>query len=147
MKSVMVKSVAALVFCALAGAAAAQQSSAGSSAPVAGSVRLGADVHELELIAEGWRASRLIRSAVYNEDNQRIGRIEDMIVAPDGTLSVAVIDVGGFLGIGRHRVAIPVDQFSDVAPPKMVLPGATKDALKQMPEFRYAKEERQASRK
>lgn len=151
MRPILSKPIVALMLCAVAGTVAAQQSqqsSAGSSAPpVAGSVRLGADVHELQLIAEGWRASKLIRSAVYNDEDQRIGRIEDMIVAPDGMLSVAIIEVGGFLGIGQHRVAVPVDQFSDVAPPKIVLPGATKDALKQMPEFKYAKDERQASRR
>lgn len=72
----------------------------------------------------------------YNEDDERIGRIEDMTVAPDGTLSVAIVDAGGFLGNAARRVAFPVDQFSEVAPPRIVLPGATKEALKQMPEFK-----------
>jgi hypothetical protein len=56
------------------------------------------------------------------------------VIAPDGSLSVAVIDVGGFLGIGKHRVAIPVKQFTQIHP-KAVLPGATKEALKSLPEF------------
>lgn len=81
----------------------------------------------------------------YNDDDERIGRIEDMTVAPDGTLSVAIVDVGGFLGIAARRVVVLVDQFSEVAPLRIVLPGATKKVLKQLPEFKYAKEERQAS--
>ena len=131
------------------GAADAQQSnqqdrgssSAGASrsAPAAGVVPLGLTVEETAAVLKGWRASKLLRADVYNDDNQKIGRIEDMIVAPDGQLAAAIIDVGGFLGIGRHRVAVPVEQFSDISAKKLVLPKATKDALKAMPEFQYAK--------
>ena len=93
-------------------------------------------VEETALVATGWRASKLMHAAVYNEKDQKIGKIDDFIVSPDGTLSVAVIDVGGFLGLGTHRVAIPVQQFDQVAP-KIVLKGASKEELKKMPEFKY----------
>jgi hypothetical protein len=53
------------------------------------------------------------------------------------TLSIAVVEVGGFLGMGKHLVAIPVQQFSQLAP-RAILPGASKEALKQLPEFKYA---------
>ena len=108
------------------------------TAPVAGSVTLGVAVAQLDVVANGWRASKLIRANVYNDSNQKIGKVGDLIVAPDGTLSVAIIDVGGFLGMGKHHVAIPVQQFSQVTP-KIILPGATKDSLKQLPEFKYSK--------
>jgi len=136
---------------ALVGAAIAQQSqqqqqpsqpssSTGASrdAPAAGVVPLGLTVEETAVVLKGWRASKLLHADVYNDENKKIGKIEDMIVSPDGKVSVAVIDVGGFLGMGKHRVAIPVDQFSDINAKKLVLPKATKDALKAMPEFRYA---------
>jgi hypothetical protein len=42
--------------------------------------------------------------------------------------------VGGFVGIAKHRVAIPVKQFTQIHP-KVVLPGASKEALKKLPEF------------
>jgi sporulation protein YlmC with PRC-barrel domain len=90
------------------------------------------------VVLNGWRASKLIGASVYNDRNERIGKIEDMLVSPDGKLSVAVIDVGGFLGIGKHRVAIPVDQFSDITAKKLVLPKATKETLKALPEFQFA---------
>jgi hypothetical protein len=50
-----------------------------------------------------------------------------------------VIEVGGFLGIGSHRVGIPVHQlkFSSKAP-KLILPGGSKEALKALPQFEYA---------
>jgi|SRR5215471_7958157 len=107
--------------------------------PIAGGVVLGVEVRELAIVATGYRMSKLLKSAVYNEKNEKIGKAEEFIVRTDGTLSYAIIDVGGFLKIGTHRVAIPVNQFSEVTPGRLLLPGATKDALKQMPEFKYAK--------
>jgi hypothetical protein len=98
---------------------------------------LGVEVAELEAIATGYRMSKLLRQPVYNDKNEKIGKAEEFIVRPDGTLSYAIIDVGGFLGLGAHRVAIPVRQFTSVKP-HIVLPGATKEALKQMPEFKYS---------
>ena len=109
-----------------------------ANAPVAGTVKLGVTVAETELVAAGYRAKKLIGATVYNDQNEKVGKIEDMIIAPDGKLSVAVVDVGGFLGLGAHRVAIPVEQFTQIEP-KIVLPGATKQALKGLPEFKYVK--------
>ncbi|CAI8738891.1 PRC-barrel domain-containing protein [Methylocaldum szegediense] len=107
-------------------------------APVAGTTTIGVAVEQTDIVTKGWRVSKLLRQQVYNDNNQKIGKIEDFIVAPDGSLSVAIVDVGGFLGMGTHRVAIPVQQFNQVTP-KIVLPGATKDSLKEVPEFRYSK--------
>jgi sporulation protein YlmC with PRC-barrel domain len=109
-----------------------------ANAPVAGVVKLGVTVAETELVAAGYRARKLIGATVYNDQNEKVGKIEDMIIAPDGKLSVAVVDVGGFLGLGAHRVAIPVEQFTQIEP-KIVLPGASKQALKGLPEFKYVK--------
>jgi len=109
-----------------------------ANAPVAGTVKLGVTVAETELVAAGYRAKKLIGATVYNDQNEKVGKIDDMIIAPDGKLSVAVVDVGGFLGLGAHRVAIPVEQFTQMEP-KIVLPGATKQALKGLPEFKYVK--------
>ncbi|MGO4762621.1 PRC-barrel domain-containing protein [Cupriavidus sp. 2KB_3] len=106
--------------------------------PVAGKATLGVTVTEAQLVATGWRASKMIHSDVYNEKNEKIGRVDDLIVAPDGSLSAAIIDVGGFLGMATHRVAIPVQHFKQIAP-KAILPGASKETLKKLPEFEYAK--------
>jgi sporulation protein YlmC with PRC-barrel domain len=105
--------------------------------PVAGQAVLGVTVAEQRLIATGFRASKLLKQDVHNDKGEKIGKIDDLIVAPDGTLSIAVIEVGGFLGVGEHRVAVPVRQFTHIAP-KAVLPNATKDQLKTLPKFEYA---------
>jgi|SRR5260370_28287493 hypothetical protein len=111
------------------------------AAPIAGGAVLGVEVREIGIIASGYRVSKLLKSTVYNDKNEKIGKVEEFIVRPDATLSYAIVDVGGFLKMGVHRVAIPVNQFSEVRQGRLVLPGATKDALKQMPEFRYAKDQ------
>jgi hypothetical protein len=108
-------------------------------APVAGRIPLGVTVIETEAIAKGYRMSKLIGAQVKNDKGERIGEIEEMIVSPDGKVTMAIVEVGGFLDLGAHRVAIPVKQFSALEPGSAVLPGATKTALKKLPEFQYAR--------
>jgi sporulation protein YlmC with PRC-barrel domain len=106
---------------------------------VAGSTQLGVAAAELREITTGWSAKRQIMGqAVYNDKDERVGQVEDIIVAPDKAVSYAIVGAGGFLGLGKHDVAIPVSQFK-IKDGKLVLAGATKDALKAMPEFEYAR--------
>jgi sporulation protein YlmC with PRC-barrel domain len=105
--------------------------------PVAGKAILGVTVAETELVATGYRASKLLHQEVYNDKGEKIGKVDDLVMAPDGTLSAAIVNVGGFLGMGKHLVAIPLRQFAHVAP-KAVLPNASKDQLKALPKFEYA---------
>ena len=93
------------------------------------------DVHA---VAEGYRASKLIGSSVVNDQNEKIGTIEDIIIGKDKAL-FAVLQVGGFLHIGGHMVAVPFQSFVlDENGTKVKLPGATQEALKKLPEFKYA---------
>jgi len=115
----------------------AQKSDAQKPAPIAGRAVLGVTVAETQLVAPGYRATKLLNMEVLNEKGDKIGKIDDLVIAPDGTLSIAVVNVGGFVGVAGHRVAIPVRQFERIAP-KPILPGATKESLKALPDFRYA---------
>ena len=109
-----------------------------ASAQVAGETTLGVTVEEMRVVMLGWSAKhKLLGAAVYNDTGQKIGNIDDIIVSPDRSVSHAIIGVGGFLGIGRHDVAIPMDQIKFVNN-RFVIAGATKAALKAMPEFHYA---------
>ncbi|CCE04980.1 conserved exported hypothetical protein [Bradyrhizobium sp. STM 3843] len=130
-----------------------------------------------------WRASKLSGVKVYNNNNENIGSIDDLLTDKEGKIKAVVVGVGGFLGMGQHLVAIPFDQvkFSDqpvaantastapasgntspTTPPSSTTTGAatgttssstshashwypdhamvnaTKDQLKQMPEFKYS---------
>jgi hypothetical protein len=67
-----------------------------------------------------------------------VGDVDDIIIAPDKAISYAIMCVGGFLGLGEHDVAIPFNQFKR-GDGRFVLPGATKNTLKALPTFNYAK--------
>ncbi len=60
-------------------------------------------------------------------------------MAPNRAASDAIVGVGGFLGMNEHNVAVPGSRLKQQMG-KIVLPGATKDALKAAPEFEYAKQ-------
>ena len=59
----------------------------------------------------GWRSSQIVGATVYNDRDERIGSVDDLIVGQDGKISEAVLSVGGFLGIGAKLVAVPYDQL------------------------------------
>ena len=106
---------------------------------VVGSTQLGVAVAELRDVTTGWSAKRqVLGKTVHNDSGDGIGKVDDIIVAPDKAVSYAIIGAGGFLGMGRHDVAIPVSQLKQQSDGKFVLAGATKDALKAMPPFEYA---------
>jgi len=110
---------------------------ADSSAQTAGSVLV--STSEMRQVATGWSAKKqILGKDVYNDSGERIGDINDLIVTPDRSLSYAIVGVGGFLGMGEHNVAVPVSKFKQQMG-KIVLPGVTKDALKEAPKFEYAK--------
>ena len=112
---------------------------AGVHAQVAGTTTLGVTVATLDVVASGWSAKRqILGKPVYNEDSERVGKIDDLIVAPDTAVSFAIIGAGGFVGVKRHQVAIPAEQLSE-RNGVIVLPGATKAAIKALPSFEYAK--------
>jgi len=110
-----------------------------AAAQVAGSSTLGVAVEEMKAVALGWSVKKqILGQSVYNEQKQRVGKIEYLIVAPDTSVSFAIIGAGGFVGLGRHDVAIPVGQLKQ-QDGKFVLPGATKEAIKALPKFEYAR--------
>jgi len=62
-----------------------------------------------------WRSSKVIGLYVYNDNNENIGSINDLLMDKNGNIKAAVIGVGGFLGVGEHLVAVAFDKikFSD----------------------------------
>lgn len=122
--------------------APAQPGAHAPAAPVAGRAPIGVTVVETEAIVLGWSAKRdLIGKTVVNDKNDKIGKVDDVIISPGKGNSTpaapfAIIGVGGFLGIDKRDVAIPMDQLK-VTNKQLSLPGATKDALKALPPFVY----------
>ncbi|MFM0069313.1 PRC-barrel domain-containing protein [Paraburkholderia aspalathi] len=106
---------------------------------MAGQQPIGITVVEADDILSGWSVKRsILRKPVFNENFDKIGTIYDIVVAPDKSVSYAIIDACEFIWIPNHDVEIHVDQLNFVDG-KLVLPGATRDALKAMPAFQYAK--------
>jgi len=64
-----------------------------------------------------WRASKLVGLSVYNEKNESLGSINDMLTDKSGNIKAVVIGVGGFLGVGEHLVAVPLDKVKFVNEP------------------------------
>jgi PRC-barrel domain len=90
-----------------------------------------------QTLATGYRTSKVVGATVVNEANETVGTIDDLIVTPGGQAPYAVLSVGGFLGLGTKYVVVPFTSLK-IIDKKMVLPGGTKDALKALPEFKYA---------
>ncbi len=107
-----------------------------AGAQVVGHSTLGVSMASLQLVARGYRASKLIGASVYDSSRHKIGNVSDLVITPNKTVSFAIVGVGGFLGVGQKDVAIPINKFSGLVP--MTLPGATKQALKNLPAFHYS---------
>ena len=61
-----------------------------------------------------WRASKMAGLKIYNDANESIGSINDLLMDKSGAIKIAVIGVGGFLGMGEHLVAVPYDKLKFV---------------------------------
>jgi sporulation protein YlmC with PRC-barrel domain len=89
------------------------------------------------------RASKLIGASVYNDRNEKIGSVDDLVLGKDNKADEVVVSVGGFLGIGTKLVAVPYTQLklgdtkNASSDNKVVMPGATKESLKAQPGFNY----------
>ena len=92
---------------------------------------------DVKEVAKGWRASKLRGADVQNAAGEDIGEIDDLIITKD-KVAYAILDVGGFLGLGGHLVAVPFDSLQVAEDgSKVVLKEGTKEQLQQMPEFKY----------
>jgi len=89
---------------------------------------------DVQKVAGGYRASKVIGSNVLNDANETIGKIDDLLVTRDGKEPYAVLSIGGFLGMGTHLVVVRYDSLA-FADNKIVLPGGSKDGLKMLPAF------------
>jgi sporulation protein YlmC with PRC-barrel domain len=131
-KALLFTSLGILVNLAAAGVATAQ---------VAGSTTtFGVTVTEASEIARGWSVKKgILGKTVYDDAGQKIGIVQDLIITPENHVSYVIVGAGGFIGLGRHDVAIPIAQIHEVGS-KIVMPGATKEIVKGMPSFSYAKD-------
>lgn len=72
-----------------------------------------------------WRASKLVGLNVYNDSNEKIGDVDDVVLGKGGKIDAVVLAVGGFLGVGEHYVRVPFDKLKWVGEPARTSSGAT----------------------
>jgi hypothetical protein len=67
-----------------------------------------------------------------------LGRVVDVLADADGRVRAAVIDFGGFLGVGTRHIAVdwPLLRFNPAAGDKAVILNVSRDKLQSMPEFK-----------
>jgi len=64
-----------------------------------------------------WRAGKMVGLKIYNDANESLGSVNDLLFDKDGKIAAAVIGVGGFLGVGEHYVAVPYEKIKWVNEP------------------------------
>ena len=64
-----------------------------------------------------WRTSKVVGLSVYNDNNENVGSINDLLTDKSGNIKAAVISAGGVLGVGAHLVAVPFDKIKFVNEP------------------------------
>jgi len=83
--------------------------------------------------------AKLQGKSVYNENDEKVGDIKDLVMSSDNKVTHVILGVGGFVGVGEHPVAIPINEIKESGD-KLTLQGYTKDQLKEMPAYEYPKE-------
>jgi sporulation protein YlmC with PRC-barrel domain len=108
-----------------------------AAAYVAGTERQALKAKDTSRVIKGVSAERqVLGKEIYNDQGEMVGKIDDLILTKK-VVTYAIVGAGGFLGLGRHDVAIPADRFVRDNE-RIVLPDATKEALRAMPRFEYA---------
>jgi len=101
----------------LASVAFAQSPSANSANTDSATKAAPATASDTTSFKGNWRASKLVGLNVYNDSNESLGSINDLLTDKSGDIKGVVIGVGGFLGVGEHLVAVPLDKVKFVEDP------------------------------
>jgi sporulation protein YlmC with PRC-barrel domain len=127
MKTILATSLLGLAL--VSGPALAQTAQpADRNAPAATSAQTPAN----KMMLKGnWRASKLMGLDVYNEGNEKLGDVNELILDKSGKVTAVVIGVGGFLGMGEHDIAVSMDKLKFVEEPvrtSSTAPATSRDA-------------------
>jgi sporulation protein YlmC with PRC-barrel domain len=109
--------IAALAGSAMLAGAAFAQSPAATTTDSAGTAPAASSTASTSSLQGNWRASKLAGLSVYNDKNESVGSINDLLTDKSGNIKAVVIGVGGFLGVGEHLVAVPFDKVKFVTEP------------------------------
>ena len=68
-------------------------------------------------VAPMWRASKLIGVNVYNEQDEKLGSISEVLLDKSGKVDGVIVGVGGFLGMGQHDIKVELSKLKFVDEP------------------------------
>jgi sporulation protein YlmC with PRC-barrel domain len=111
----MKKLLAAALLSAAVFSAPAYAQTAQTAQPAAPAATTGSQ--EKMMLKGNWRASKLMGLDVYNEANEKLGDINELILDKNGKVNAVVIGVGGFLGMGEHDIAVSMDKLKFMEEP------------------------------
>ena len=90
-------------------------------------------------MTEGWNrpyaANEIVGTQVKNPQGEIVGKIDDLVFDDEGRISFAILGYGGFLGIGRNLVAVPITSLSYAEEPRHFVLNATKEDIQDAPFF------------
>jgi len=92
---------------------------------------------DAKVVAKGYRASKLLGTKIYNAKGEKIGTLDELVIDGDN-INFAVLQVGGFLGIGGKLVVVPYKDLTiDAEGDKFVLGGGSKEQLMKLAGYEY----------
>jgi sporulation protein YlmC with PRC-barrel domain len=106
-----------LLAAALVGTAMISAPALAQTAQPAAPAATNAAAHDKMMLKGGWRASKLMGLDVYNEANEKLGDVNELILDKNGKVLAVVVGVGGFLGMGEHDIAVSMDKLKFMEEP------------------------------
>jgi sporulation protein YlmC with PRC-barrel domain len=108
-----------------------------AEAPMTREPSTGRSVATSSLSTDHWLASDVYKADVYDPSDHKIGKVTDLMIDSNGTVTGAIIGVGGFLGAGQKDVVIPFKELkvSTREGKDWLVLNRTKDELKMAPAY------------
>ena len=96
------------------------------------------DAFKTEQDPEEWRIANYVGQPIVNAEGNKIGDVNDVLFDRTGKITTVVIGVGGFLGLGAKKVALPFEAitYSDENGKRLIMVPLTKEALQAAPDYK-----------
>jgi sporulation protein YlmC with PRC-barrel domain len=83
--------------------------------------------------------------SVYDNQDNKVGDVNDLLVDKDGKIGAAIVGVGGFLGAGEKNVAVPFNalKLTEKNGKRYLVMDTTKEALNSAPGYTFDRSTKQ----
>src|SRR4029077_21038136 len=90
------------------------------------------------MVLDDQGVSTILGKSVRSSVGEDMGRIVDIIVSRDGQVHAAIIDFGGFLGIGTRKIAVDWHalDFAPLGKPGAIMLELTRDQVRLAPAYK-----------